>query len=64
LKKTGRPKVRKARAITLRLNGRVVTLAVGDRDSAATVAEDLKAIVARLGKHADVPLDGWPFLFQ
>jgi hypothetical protein len=64
LKKAGRPKVRKARAITLRLNGRAVTLAVGDRDSAATVAEDLKAIVARLGKHADVPPDGWPFLFQ
>jgi ParB-like chromosome segregation protein Spo0J len=65
LKKSAPPRGRKARTVTLRMNGRAVTLAVdAQRDSAATVAEDLKAIVARLGKHADVPPDGWPFLFQ
>jgi hypothetical protein len=64
LKKGGKPKCRKSKTVTLRMNGRVVTLAVGERDSATTVAEDLKAIVARLGKHADVRPDGWPFLFQ
>jgi ParB-like chromosome segregation protein Spo0J len=64
LKKNGRPKASRARAITLKLNGRAVTFAVGDKDSAASVAEDLKAIVAKLGKHADVKPDGWPFLFQ
>ena len=64
LKKNGRSQARRARAVTLRLNGRTVTLAVGDNDSAGTVAEDLKAIVAKLGKHGDVPPDGWPFLFQ
>jgi hypothetical protein len=65
LKRSARPKGRKASTVTLRMNGRAVTLAVdAQRDSAATVAEDLKAIVARLGKHAEVPPDGWPFLFQ
>jgi hypothetical protein len=64
LKKSGRPKGRKARTVMLRLNGRVVTLTVDDRDSASSVAEDLKAIAARLGKHAEVPPDGWTFLFQ
>jgi ParB/RepB/Spo0J family partition protein len=64
LRKSGMPRARKGKAVTLRLNGRVVTLAVGDKDSAYSVAEDLKAIVARLGKHSDVPPDGWPFLFQ
>ena len=62
---SGQTRGRKARTVTLRMNGRAVTLAVDERrDSAASVAEDLKAIVARLGKHADVPPDGWPFLFQ
>ena len=64
LKRTGKPKARRAKAVTLRLNGRAVTLAVGDKDSASSVAEDLKAIVAKLGKHSEVPPDGWPFLFQ
>jgi ParB/RepB/Spo0J family partition protein len=63
LKKGGKTKARRAKAITLRMNGRAVTLAVGDKDSAYSVAEDLKAIVAKLGKHADVSPDGWPFLF-
>ncbi len=35
-----------------------------NRDCANSVAEDLKSIVAKLGKHADVKPDGWPFLFQ
>jgi ParB-like chromosome segregation protein Spo0J len=64
LRKNGTSKARKGKTVTLRLNGRAVTLAVGDKDSAFSVAEDLKAIVARLGKHGDVPPDGWPFLFQ
>ena len=64
LKKSGQPKSRKARTVTLRLNGRVVTLTVDDRDSATSVAEDFKSIAARLGKHAEVPPDGWTFLFQ
>ncbi len=64
LKKSGQPKGRKARTVTLRLSGRIVTLTVDDRDSACSVAEDLKAIAARLGKHAEVPPDGWTFLFQ
>jgi hypothetical protein len=58
LEKPGRPKARKPKAVTLRLNGRTVTLGVGDKDSAYSVAEDLKAIVSKLGKHADVPPDG------
>jgi len=64
LKKNGHPRGRKPKAVTLKINGRAVTLALAERDSANTVAEDLKAIVARLGKHADVSPDGWPFLFQ
>ena len=64
LRKNGAAKARKGKTVTLRLNGRAVTLALGDKDSAFSVAEDLKAIVARLGKHSDVPPDGWPFLFQ
>lgn len=66
LKKSGRARARKAKAVTLRYGGRLVTLAVDDRDSTATVAEDLKAIAARLVSKpcADVPPDGWPFLFQ
>ena len=64
LKQAGKSKTRRAKAVTLKLNGRSVTLAVRDQDSAASVAEDLKAIVGKLGKHADVPPDGWPYLFQ
>jgi hypothetical protein len=63
-KRKSQAKSRKAKSVALRMGGRVVTLTVGDGDSAASVAEDLKAIVARLGKHADVPPDGWHFLFQ
>jgi hypothetical protein len=64
LKKSGKPKSRKTKTVTLRMNGRMVAVTVNDRDSAASVAEDLRAIVARLGKHADVAPDGWHFLFQ
>jgi hypothetical protein len=64
LKRSGQPRRRKARTITLRINGRPVTLAVDERDSATSMAEDLKAIATRLGKHVEVPIDGLPFLFQ
>ena len=64
LKKNCKPKDRKAKAVTLRLNGRTVTLAVGEKDSACSVAEDLKAIATKLVKHDTVHPDGWPFLFQ
>ena len=64
LKKHGRPKGRKDKAVTLRMGGRAVTLTVSDKDTAYTVAEDLKAIASKLGKHAEVQPDGWPFLFQ
>ena len=64
LKQNGKPKSRKTKTVPLRINGRLVTVTLDDRDSAISVAEDLKAIVARLGKHADVRPDGWPFLFQ
>lgn len=64
LKKGGKGKSRRPKTVTLRQSGRVVTLTVGEQDSANTVAEDLKSIVAKLGKHADVKPDGWPFLFQ
>ncbi len=60
----GQPKSRKPKTITLRMNGRAVTFVVGEKDSATSVAEDLKAIVTRLGKNAEVSPDGWPFLFQ
>jgi hypothetical protein len=60
----GQAKGRKARTVTLRMNGRVITLAVGEKDSASTVAEDLKALAAGLVKHAGVEPAGWPFLFQ
>jgi ParB-like chromosome segregation protein Spo0J len=65
-KNNGQSKGRKPKAIPLHMNGRTVTLTVEERDSAASVAEDLKAIAAKLGKKemADVPPDGWPFWFQ
>jgi ParB-like nuclease domain len=64
LKKNGQGEGRKPKPVSLRVGGRLVTLSLTKGDSATTVAEDLKAIVARLGKHAEVPPDGWPFLFQ
>ncbi len=67
LRKQGdsRPSGKRPRAVTLRMNGRTVTVTVdAERDSASGVAEDLKAIVGKLRQHADVPPDGWPFLFQ
>ena len=60
----GQAKGKKARVIDLRINGRAVMLAIGERDSAGTVAEDLKALAAGLIKHSGVAPDGWPFLFQ
>jgi ParB/RepB/Spo0J family partition protein len=64
LKKDGKPKGRKPKAIPLRLNGRLVSITVGEKDNALTVMEDLKSLASKLGKHAEVPPDGWPFLFQ
>jgi hypothetical protein len=64
LKKGGQPKANRPKVITLRLNARTVTLAVSERDTVADVTKDLNALIARLAKHADVPPDGWPFLFQ
>jgi hypothetical protein len=64
LKKSGKPKSRRPRALTLRMGGREVTISVTDKDSAGAVAEDLKAMAAKLGKLTDVPPDAWPFLFQ
>lgn len=64
LKKGGKTKANRPKTVTLRLNGRTVSFAVGERDTASTVTEDLKALVTGLGKHTDVPPDGWPFLFR
>ncbi len=64
LKKGGKPNGRKAKPITLTMNGRAVTFAVGEKDTSFTVADDLKAIATRLGKLEAVPPDGWPFLFH
>ena len=64
-KQNGKPKGKaRTRTIPLRLNGRLVTLTVDERDSPTSMAEDLKAIAAKLGKHAEVAIDGLPFLFQ
>jgi hypothetical protein len=63
-KQSGNRKGRKPRAITLRLNGRTLTLTVDDRDTATSLSEDLKAIAAKLTKHAEVAIGGLPFLFQ
>ena len=64
LRKSGKPKGQRPKSITLRAGNRKLSLGVTDGDSAATLAEDLKTIVAKLAKHADVPIDGLPFLFQ
>jgi hypothetical protein len=54
----------KPKNVTLRMNGRAVTLAVDEKDSATSVAEDLKALATALGKHSGVEPEGWRFLFQ
>ena len=64
LKAEDKPAGRPPRQITLTLNGRKVSLSISDRDTAETVAEDLKALAGKLGKHTDVAPDGWPFLFK
>ena len=63
LKKSGKHKSRKPKAVTLRINGRTVTFGVSEHDSAASVAEDFKSIATRLGKLAEVPPEGWHFHF-
>lgn len=64
LKASGNPPRQTKKIVTLRHAGRTVTISVNQKDSAATVADDLKAIAAKLGRHADVSPDGWKFLFQ
>lgn len=64
LKKGSSGKGRKPKLVPLKQGRRTVTLAILEGDTAASVAEDLKAIAARLAKHTEVPPDGWPFLFQ
>jgi ParB/RepB/Spo0J family partition protein len=64
LTKTGKPAARKAKSIPLRHNGRTVSITVGERESAATVAEDLKALAAKLGKLTEVEPAGWIYHFQ
>ena len=44
--------------------GGVISVSVSETDSAATVSKDLRALEAKLSKLADVPPDGWPYLFQ
>jgi hypothetical protein len=55
---------RPARPIVLKHSGRTVTVTVGGADSPASLARDLTAIAAKLGKHAEVPMEGLPFLFK
>jgi ParB/RepB/Spo0J family partition protein len=64
LKKNGKPAGSKPKTIPLRMNGRLVTLTVRGGDTPLGVLKDLNAIVAKLGKHPDVQIEGWPFLCQ
>jgi ParB/RepB/Spo0J family partition protein len=64
LKPNAKPAASKPKVISLRINGRLVTIAVNRGDSATSVAKDLSAAVATLGKHSTVQPEGWPFLFQ
>jgi ParB/RepB/Spo0J family partition protein len=64
LKKTGTAKTPKPRTITLKHNGRVITLSIGGKDTPPGVVEELKSFVAKISKLADVSLDGWPFHFS
>jgi hypothetical protein len=61
--KRGEQASTKPRAVTLRQNGRIVTLEVGDDDNVTSVVKDLNAIISTLNRHAAVPPDGWSFLF-
>lgn len=62
--KAGDKPAAKVKSVALHCGNRVVTIQVTATDNTATVSKDLQAIVARLGKHAEVPPNGWPFLFQ
>ena len=64
MKTAGRQDGRKPRPLTLRVQGRTVTLAVTDRDNAASVSKDLGVIVSKLAKLADVSPEGWHFHFK
>lgn len=65
LKLAGGPKQpRKPRPVTLRVEGRAVTIAVADGDNAASISKDLNAVLARLAKLGDVPPEGWHYHFK
>lgn len=64
LKTAGKTKTRKAKPVTLRVEGRTVTLSVTDGDNAASVSKDLGVIVSKLTKLADVSPEGWHFHFK
>lgn len=64
LKRAGKHKPPKAKPVTLRVEGRTVTLAVTGGDTAASVSKDLNAILAKLAKLGDVPPEGWHFHFK
>lgn len=54
----------KPKVISIPFNGRLVSFSVTDADTVATVTKDVQALLSRLGKHAEVPPDGWGYLFQ
>jgi hypothetical protein len=64
LKNGDKPNAGKAKTVTRKLNGRSVTLTLGDKDTAYSVSEDLKALAKQLSMHTNVEPRGWPFLFQ
>lgn len=64
LKLRGRGKALKPKTLTLRLSNRTLTFTLAAGDTAQSVSDDLKAVIATLGKHAHVSPDGWPFLFR
>lgn len=63
LKENGKH-AQKPKTVTLYHAGRQVAIGVNAKDTATSVAKDLMAIAAKLGKHAEVASDGWKFLFQ
>lgn len=64
LKKGEAHKGGKPRPVTLRVGGRTLTLTIATDDTAGTVAEELKAIAAKLAKLSDIKPEGWHFHFQ
>ena len=52
------------KVIPLKHEGRTVSIAVKNDDTATSLAELLKSLGTKLGKHPDVEIDGLPFLFR